>query len=38
MDIIFLTSDLIEAARGLKHPSEAKMYWEKFLSKFINNF
>jgi hypothetical protein len=24
MDIMFLTSDLMEAARGQKHPSEAK--------------
>ena len=39
MSIIILTSDLIEAARGQKYPSEAKnvmkesMYWKKFLIK-----
>ena len=39
MDIIFLTSNLMEAARGQKHPSDAKngmkesIYWKKFLMK-----
>ena len=36
MGIFFLTFDLMEAARGQKHPSEAKngmkesIYWKKF--------
>ena len=40
MDIFFLTSDLMEATRGQKHPSEAKngmkesIYWNKCLMKF----
>ena len=39
MGIFFLTSDLMEAARGQKHPSEAEngmkesIYWKKFLMK-----
>ena len=39
MGIIFLTSDLMKAARGQKHPSDAKndmkelIYWKKFLMK-----
>ena len=39
MGIIVLTSDLIEATRGQKHPSEAKngmkelIYWKKCLMK-----
>ena len=39
MGIIFLTSDLMEAARGQKHPSETKngtkelIYWKKYLIK-----
>ena len=39
MGIIFLTSDLMEATRGQKHPSEAEngmkesFYWKKFLMK-----
>ena len=39
MGIIFLTSDLMEAARGQKHPSDAEngmqesIYWKKFFIK-----
>ena len=39
MGIIFLTFDLMEAARGQKHPTEAEngmkksIYWKKFLTK-----
>ena len=39
MGIMFFDLDLMEAARGQKHPSEAKngmkelIYWKKFLTK-----
>ena len=39
MGIMFFDLDLMEAARGQKHPSEAKngmkelIYWKKFLMK-----
>ena len=39
MVILFLTSDLLKAARGQKHPSEAEIgmkesiHWKKYLKK-----